>query len=634
MKNYLVILLLILPVLNLRSQSYVAAAIPDSLKANADVVVRLDETTVEVKSPSHAVFREHFVYTILNENGDYLATYRTRYDKFISLNYVNAVLYNAEGKEVKRFRKKDMTDHAAESSGTLVNDERLKSGSFYWRNYPYTVEFDEEDETDAILEIPQWTPPRSDKMSCERSIYSITAPKDYKVKYKQLNIDLKPAVTENKGKVTYAWEIRNLPAVKEEPFAARWSAYNPFMLVGPSDFIMEGYTGNMNTWNDYARFYASLQKGRDVLPPEVKQTVHQLTDGIADPARKVAVLYNYLQKNTHYVGIQLGIGGLQPFDAEYVAKNKYGDCKALSNFMKALLKEAGIRGYSVIIKGGENETDFVKDFVGHQFNHVICCVPLGKDTIWLECTDQFLPAGYLSSFTANRYGLMVNDDGGELVHTPAYRLPDNTQDRNIAAVLDETGVLKVQSITQYRAACQDGIEEFIDHYSKEDQLRSLKTAFDLPTYDINEVEYRKDYSGRLPVIRESLQLTVTDYAQVSGKRIFLSPDILTRSRVKLLENETRHFDIEFRNEYRNTDSIQITVPAGYEPEAMPRPVSLESKFGRYEAHAVFEPGKVLYYRSFECYSGRFPKTDYEELVRFYNEIYKSDHARIVLLKKG
>ena len=73
---------------------------------------------------------------------------------------------------------------------------------------------------------------------------------------------------------------------------------------------------------------------------------------ITDPQTKVAVLYNYLQQNTHYVGIQLGIGGWQTYDAAYVATKKYGDCKALSNFMISLLKEAGIKGHAVVIKGG------------------------------------------------------------------------------------------------------------------------------------------------------------------------------------------------------------------------------------------------------------------------------------------
>jgi hypothetical protein len=389
----------------------------------------------------------------------------------------------------------------------------------------------------------------------------------------------------------------------------------------------------MSNWNNYGKFYYALQKGRDILPDELKQKVHALTDNLSNDHEKVAALYDYLQKNTHYVNIQFGIGGLQPFDATYVAGNKYGDCKALSNFMVSLLKEAGIKANSVIIMAGKDNTEFIKDFACHQFDHEICCVPLAKDTIWLECTSQYLPAGYLSDFTANRYGLLINDNGGTLVHTPAYLLADNTQVRDIRATLDAEGSLKIQSKTRYQAECQDEIEEFVHLNSKEEQLRKLKSQFDFPTYDVNSFDYQFDYSHRLPVVIETLQLAVTDYAQVSGKRIFINPDILTRSSSKLITDKERKLGVEFKDEFSQTDSVEITIPAGYETELKPGDVQLEGKFGRYTVHTVVRPDKIIYFRKFEQFSGRFPVNEYDEVVKFYNQIYSSDHSRIVLVRK-
>ena len=96
----------------------------------------------------------------------------------------------------------------------------------------------------------------------------------------------------------------------------------------------------MNTWEGFGKFISELLKGRDVLPDDIKVKVHQLTDQLKDDKQKVYVLYDFLQKNTRYISIQLGIGGWQPFDAKYVAAKRYGDCKALSNYMVALLKES------------------------------------------------------------------------------------------------------------------------------------------------------------------------------------------------------------------------------------------------------------------------------------------------------
>ena len=211
-------------------------------------------------------------------------------------------------------------------------------GSFYSHNYPYTVDFEEEDEITELIHIHGWYPQGTLKNSVERSVYSITAPSDYKLRYRMINSGLNPVITEVKGKKTYTWEIHNLPAFEEIPYLS-YDSYTPFLMIGLSEMEMGGYKGSMSTWNDFAKFYGNLQKGRDILPNETKQNVQTLTKGITDPVKIVNVLYDYLQQNTHYVGVQLGIGGWQTYDATYVATKNMELQSPLSNFMISLKKK-------------------------------------------------------------------------------------------------------------------------------------------------------------------------------------------------------------------------------------------------------------------------------------------------------
>ena len=616
-----------------KNENYITAPIPDSLKKDADAVCRLDEHEFEIISPGKIFERERHIYTILNSNADKYSSYNTHYNKLTTINSVNGYLYNEVGKELKHFKKKDMYDVARDGEA-FVSDDRMKSGSFTYTSYPFTVEYEEEDEDADALSLRGWYPPRSDKTSLLLSRYILIAPKEYKVRYKLMNSNIKPVITEKKDKIIYTWEVRNMPVIPDEPYAISRKSYDPYVLVGPSDFEIEGYKGNMAEWKDYGRFYASLQKGRDVLPDDLKQKVHLMTDGVTDAYRKIAILYDYLQKNTHYVLIQFGIGGLQTYDAAYVAKNKYGDCKALSNFMISLLKEAGIKGNPVIIYGDENEPEFVADFPSHQFNHVICCVPLNKDTVWLECTSQHLPAGYLGVFTANRFGLFVDENGGTLVHTPAYLLNDNITISTIKADLDAEGNLRLKSEARYKALSYDPVSDLLHHYSPDQQLNYLKRVFNLPTYTVNSFRFTEDYSARLPIIRESLDISVTNYAQITGRRLFVYPNILNRSTVKLEDIRDRKLDIEFKEESREMDSIEINIPQGYQVESQPKDLQLQKKYGRYQTHSEVNSDKIIYYRLFEQYRGRFPASQYEEVQNFYNDIYRADHAQIVFVKKS
>jgi Domain of Unknown Function with PDB structure (DUF3857)/Transglutaminase-like superfamily len=617
------------------SQKYPTSAIPDSLKENADMVIRLEEKSYEIKSSGQAVSFKRYVYTILNEKGEQYATYATGYNnKSVVINNVTGFLYDASGKEIRHFKKKDMEDRPAYDGSSFVNDQRIKVGSLYSNTYPYTVEFDEEDEMTELIQIRDWYPQDELSHSVEKGIFRITVPADYALRYRMLNSGITPVIGTVSNKTTYTWEVHGLMALEEPPYS-NYLMYVPHLMIGLSNVEMGGYKGSMSTWNDYAQFYGSLQKGRDQLPDETKQKVHELTKGLTSPQAKVAVLYNYLQQNSHYVGIQLGIGGWQTYDAAYVSKNKYGDCKALSNFMISLLKEAGIKGHAVVINGADEDyIDFVTDFTHDPFNHVICCVPLDRDTIWLECTDQFLPPGYLGEFTSNRYGLLIDDNGGSLVHTPAYLLADNKQVRIISAVLDNEGNLNLESKTSYAAHCQDDVEKFIHHESKDDQLTRLKSKFNLPTYEVISFSYQEDYSRRLPVIHESLVLKVNNYAQVTRKRIFVNPNVLTRSSQKFMEDKDRRLPIEIRDEFENIDSVQMTIPAGYEVESRSGDIELESKFGKYKRVTVVTPGKIIFIRVRQQSSGRFPAKDYAEIEKFYNELYEADHTSIVLVRKN
>jgi transglutaminase-like putative cysteine protease len=632
MKKLAATLIVIIPHL-LIAQQFNAAAIPDSLTREADAVTRFEEIVFEIKSPGKAVFHERQVYTILNEDGEYLEKFVSPYNKFISIESISGVLYDASGKELKRVKKKDMEDVSGTDEETLMTDTRYKVNHFYHKVYPYTVDYEAEDEINGLLRIPDWVPQGINKTSVQRTRYVLIAPKDYTLRYKSINGSPEPVITEASGKKVYTWEMQNLPAKKEEPLSPTWEQIVPYVMIAPSDFEAEGYKGNMSTWEGFSRFIFELSKGRDVLPDEVKKKVHDLTDNLQTPKEKISVLYQYLQKNTRYISIQLGIGGLQPFDATYVANKRYGDCKALSNFMVALLKEAGIKANNVPILSGINETYIVKDFSTDQFNHQIACVPLKNDTVWLECTDHELPAGYLSGFTADRWGLLVDENGGTLVHTPKYGLKDNLQVRKISAILNLEGNLAASINTNYKAEQQDRLQGDLEYKSKDELLKELKSGISLPTYDITHFDYTERKDKIPPSIDESLELTANSYAQVSGKRLFINPNILNRSNTKLKTDAERKYDILLHYEYKDVDTIEIKIPPGYLPESTPPDIRLENKFGKYISSIQVLPEKILYYRSREQFSGRFPSKDYSDLVDYFDKIYKSDRSKIVLVKK-
>lgn len=606
--------------------------LPDSLKKNARAVMQEHETILEIKSPGKAILREHLIYTILNESGNYLANYETSYGRFKSINSVSGALFDVTGKELKHVKKKDMEDRPVYDGYSLMNDERYKEYDFYYRVYPYTVDYQEEDEINGILSFEDWLPLRAPGVSALHSKYVIIAPKDYQIRYKPVNCTFKPIITESGDKKIYTWEARNLPAKYTESSGPSWWEIAPWVMLAPSDFEADGHKGNMSTWTDYGKFIDQLRAGRDVLPDDIKKKVHDLTDNLKDPRQRVYALYDFLQKNTHYISIQLGIGGWQPFPADYVATKRYGDCKALSNYMIALLKEAGIKGKYVEINAGEEAAKMVEDFPCSQFNHAISCVPMGKDTIWLECTSQTVSPGYMGSSTEARKAILIDEDGGHIVQTPTYSAADNLQSRVINAEISVDGNLDAEVNTTYTGLSQE-LPHALINVSDDQREKYLNELLNLPTYRVDKSHY-EEQKGPLPVVKEYLHVLSPNYANVSGKRLFIVPDLFDKSNTRLSADSTRKYDYICNRSYKDIDSISIKIPPGYQPESVPRDIHIDSKFGKYSASVKVFPDKIIYYRSIEESVKRFPPSDYPELVKFYEQLYKADHNRVVLVKNG
>jgi hypothetical protein len=610
---------------------FAVSKMPLLLTKNAHAVLRVEEQTFEIKSLKEAEKTYRYAITILNESGDRWAEFAEGYDKLHDIISAHGYLYDGSGKQLKKVKLKDMQDLSGTSDISLAEDNRVKRHNFYYKNYPYTIEYEVVVRYKYTMYFPMWVPQASERLAVENSRVTIICPEDYQFRYKAYNYDKAPEVKVEKGNKVSTWSVRNIPAYISEPYQVPLHDFNTVLIFGPSDFQLGDYKGNMQSWESFGKFLYDLKKGKDELPDDVKIKIRQLIAGVNDESEKVRILYEYMQKNTRYISIQLGIGGWQPFDARYVATRSYGDCKALSNFMYSILKEAGIRSVYTLIRAGRNERQITEDFPSNQFNHAILCVPMVNDSIWLECTSQTNPSGYMGSFTGNRSALIVDENGGKLVKTPRYGLKENLQIRKLKGVLQEDATLKLNANTRYYAIQQDELHGMINHLSKEKIKELLNRMLEFSTFDILDFKY-EEHKSALPYIDERLDIEVKNFATITGKRLFVYPNVMTKFNSRLQKDEKRKYDLVMGYAFRDVDSIELEIPKGFEPESSIEDLTIETKFGKYHSSTKIRDNKLLHNRSFEMYDGRFPASDYNALVDFYDKIYNADRRRLVFVR--
>ena len=611
---------------------YPAAAIPEAMRRNAYAVIRLHETTFTVKSAGEAVEKVHYVVTVLNERGKSQAKLKVYYDRLSHVDNVQGTLYDESGKQVSRLKKANVQDVGLEDAGTFVGDSRAKMAEFACIQYPYTVEFEYEVTTYNLIFYPIWQPQDDDEVSIEKALFKVLMPTGMELRYKELNT-AKAAVTTVATGRQYAWNVSNLPTFQWEKQSLSSDVQVSVVYTAPTDFEVQGYKGNMRTWADAGKFYHTLNDNRDGLSEEVKQKVRQVVAGETDVTKKIKKIYEYLQANTRYVGIQLGIGGWQTFTALEVTDKGYGDCKALSNYTKAMLKTVGIESYCTLVNAGEDEPEVMTDFPNLYFNHVIVCVPTPKDTVWLECTSQTNAFGYQGTFTGNRHALVITPTGGKLVKTTRYKASDNVRNRRISVAMDETGNAKATVTSLYTGEQQEDLEYIMHQLGMEDQKKALYKRINIPSFEINQfsLAQKKD---RIPSVTETLALTVRQCASKSGTRLFVIPNLMNAASPLPPKAENRQTELVLRSGYQNADTVVYQLPKGYGVEFLPDDVRMESKFGTYAASMRASEGQVSYMRHLTVNRGRYPASAYNEWVDFSKKIAKADKAQIVLVNKG
>lgn len=611
---------------------YIASTIPDSLKEDANSVVRYSSTEIIVKGPGKATKKRHRIVTVLNEKGDGAALLVLYYDKkFNSVNDVQMMVYNAAGVQVKKYHKSDFYDRSAIDGISIITDDRVLVKEHTIASYPATIEVTSEETMNSYLDLDQWNI-LEPECSVQFSEYKIWTSPSVGFRYMNKNTRIKPGIGKDGELDKYTWTVTNLKAIKPEDGAESWQVF-PKVLFATNAFQMGGIPGDISTWETFGKWQQVLNADVCSLSPERIEEVKKMTADLKTDKEKAKFLYEYMQKSMRYVSIQLGIGGWKPFPAAFVDQKKYGDCKALSNYMCALLKAVDITSCYAIVNAGANKEPADPAFPSSPFNHVILCIPFKSDTTWLECTSNSQPFGKLGSFTENRNALLVTETGGKLVHTPKSTDQDNQFNSEVHITLDADGGakanVKILTTGEYRFDYTN-----IEALKVDEQKQEFMTSLNIKQPSVFAFKPSTDKDGIKEV---NIELEYDKFCDItSGDKQFYRPRVfdLWHATVPILEK--RKSDFYFEIPMLKSCVTTIDLPAGFEVEALPANQNLKFSYGTYEVKYTYDATKnqVINITKFNLTNQDIPAAKYTEMQVYFDAIAKAQNKKLVIHRKA
>lgn len=628
MRFFLLLSLIFTTVISAQT-NYSVLSINDSLKENANAVVRLDETIVEITAKNKMEVTNHRVITILKKAGESSIKPYAFYSSKTKITDILAHVYNEQGEEIEKIKRKDFIDISAVDGGTLYGDSRVKVFRYTPTSYPYTVDFSYTYTTPNTAFLPRWMPIDDYMVSVEKSVFNMQIAESLKWRKKEKNFD-NYVIINRSSESLISYEMNQIPAQKREALSPSFYYYEPQLMVALEEFHLEGVDGSATDWESMGNWqYNSLLSNRDKLPESTVSLMKEKLTGITDREEKIKKVYEYVQNNTRYISVQLGIGGWQPISAEEVDRVKYGDCKGLTNYTKALLKSQGIESFYSVVHAGQTKLDMEKDFAIMQGNHVILNVPNEENDIWLECTSQKIPFGFLSDFTDDRDVLVVTPEGGKIKHTQSYLNDENSQ--------ITTGDLELDNVGDIKANLE--IKTYGLQYDKHSQVVSMsgKDQNDYYTEYWNNINALKlegvvfDHDKQNVYLSEKIKVSAQSYVTKIGDNLLFKPNAFNVSKYVPSRYTDRKLSFEIDRGYTDSDEISIKLPVDFKLGKLPNPVVITSEFGNYEmAIQLIDKNRLKYTRKIQLKNGLYDKSKYDDYRNFRKKVKKYDNIKIVL----
>lgn len=615
------------------AQDYSAYTIPDNLENDAVAVVRNYTIQFSQSDKNNGTLKVSKVITILNQQGDQFSNFIEFGDKFHEFKGFSGIIRDASGKVIKKIKKGDLITSSLTDSYTLADDSYRVYYEAKSPSYPYTVEYEYDKRyKNGILSYPPFDPYDGYRVAVEKSSMTIELPLDTDLLYKaNYECNLKDEKSNNKH--IYTVSLDNALPYSSEVFSPYILDIIPFIQFVPTDFCYDSFCGNLQNWQSFGLWEANLLKDRDIIPDEMKNKIVEMTKDIQDEREKVKILYEYLQNNFRYVSVQLGIGGLQPIEASSVVKNKFGDCKGLSNLMKAMLKSINIpSNYASIRMGGKR--DLYKDFASvNQMNHVILMVPLKNDSIWLECTSQTLPFGYIHNDIAGHDALVIDESGkgGIICQLPTYKDTDNKSDIKLTIDVNDSGSAQIKAQFTENLFKYDRYSKTFRSNDRDDHVAYINNSLSLPTTKIGSINTREDKSAK-PACMLICDISVEDFANKTGSRLFIPLCPLKKGSLNVFTPSQRVYNIEINQGIAENDTIIFNIPATYALESLPKEIEMETPYGSFKASATQNGNQIIYTQHTVISTGRYDREKYEEIKTFFAQITSGVRRKLVLKK--
>ena len=446
---------------------------------------------------------------------------------------------------------------------------------------------------------------------------TLSAPAAMKINTLPQNTDgaMTATVTPSAGgsRKTYVWKMSDLSTIVPEP-----------MMPPTYSFIPTVEISTIPSWQVIAKWYQGLAAGQMAVSPEIKETVRTLTAGKTTDTDKAKAIYYWVEGQTRYVALELGLSAFQPHPAAEVCRNRYGDCKDMATLLLTMLHEAGIKTAWPVLLGAESQAP-VQSYLAAPtfFDHAIVRADIDGKPYWFDSTAAMCPFGQIPGGDRGVHAFVIRDGVGSFETIPLGAPEDNCETTITKVNLHADGSADCQTTVNlsgdnglgarlsFRGLQTDqlkpGFQSMVSHFSPNASLLDYTLS---PLADRDQpVVFGLTYHAPLWATRTG-HLLILD-----GKDMSSTPYDRAERVYPIYEDKTGEA----------VEDMIVTLPAGYTVEDKPDDIHEKMPLGDYEQTVTLSGNTLTVHLVVTSHPGEIAPADYDAA--------KAQFAEVVTLRK-
>ena len=503
-------------------------------------------------------------------------------------------------------------DHMFESPQWYIQgDLYLRAAHYVW----YPTEKDLVDGREHIIQSISWFPILPEGSKIERH-------------------DI-PRSTYSRGPNQYfdLW-VKDVPPLVKEQYMPPIASYSYRVLF---NFTAESTSAEW--WKAEGKDWSKRMDSFANPNSELKSATQKLIDGAGTQDEKLKKIYAAVMvlDNTRYTRAHeqredkaAGEGKVK--NAADVLSHERGNASQLAQLFVGMARAAGMKAYLMLVPDRSLEVFTPSWLSFQQFDDVIAIINVDGKEIFFDPGCRYCGYGHLAWEHTFVRGLRQVDGGTDFAQTSGDTYAFNRTTRVANLKMDEkgqiTGTIKLTfmgaAAVRWRHAALTGDDESLKNGLRTHLEEMVPKSLEVK---VDQIVNLKEYEQPLIV---SYQVG-GGLGTTTGKRVVMPSDLFESGSSASFPDEKRVQPVYFHYPQTTQDALRITVPKGFDVEAVPTQTKLYLQ--RQESYDFVVTSDETGFTARRNHAQNeiivMPK-DYDELRKYYSQVDSKDQESVVL----